>query len=549
MWFIEILKNKYYSLCIFVAIIFIAYIKVPFIFFQQDELLGFGEFIALGQNIIFNGASADVIRHFVPVTMSITFFIFKFFGFNYIVYNLLALTIHLLNTFLVYLLGKKIFKHNYSAVIASMLFVSSSVASELVMWPVINVNVISLTFALIIWILLIDKNTLKDINGIFRGLLFSILFLFSVFSVEYSLGLVLFVPFVLFTLNNYKIQEKVKIYFPYFITTSAYLYFRLVPIFMNEGVSLGIENKTPLIIRLIFLVPRYIGQLFLSNEIGLRFSYFLFDDGIFIEKIFYPIFLAFIGLCILSFSLWLHYYSINRKKYFAYNLMYIVVFMVFSALPFLFVPGAANSISIISSRYLYFGLIASSLWISVFIDFFVENKNMYSQFFIYLALTFMIVGIVGNYNRANLLYDRGEIRIKILDKIRSEKPNLEEKTVFFVVSDTAYYGLSTPILPFQSGFGQTLLVYYSQYEDLPISFFPGNYLWEITSQGYKTSDGVGFGYFWNYDSLLDAIKNNEFSVDDVSAFYWQGKLNSLSNSTVEIRKKLVDDLSKYEKEK
>ena len=64
-------------------------------------------------------------------------------------------------------------------------------------------------------------------------------------------------------------------------------------------------------------------------------------------------------------------------------------------------------------------------------------------------------------------------RHNILNQISEDNLKLTDKQVFYTESDTSYYGLpdETKILPFQSGFGQTLLVWFEKSERFPNDFF------------------------------------------------------------------------------
>ena len=110
-------------------------------------------------------------------------------------------------------------------------------------------------------------------------------------------------------------------------------------------------------------------------------------------------------------------------------------------------------------------------------------------------------------------------------------------------SDSSYYGLPEEIktLPFQSGLGQALLVFYSQRNKLPNEFYPGIYLWEIDSQGYFESENRGFGFYRDYNLLRETVNKFDLESNSVIAYYWNGKLNELTDMTQEIRSKLEDE--------
>lgn len=539
--------NKYKGLLAYIVIgliFMVSYHKVPLLFFQQDEILGFGLFIQKGWSVILQGLGSYKVTHFVPLSMTLSYSIYHFFGANYFIYNTVGLIFHLVNGYLIYLVCNKVLKNKISAVIGPVMFFSSSVASELVMWPVINLNTISLTFALIAWLLAIDSK---------RIWLISILFLLSVFSVEYSAGISLFIPLVIYLNNNRKIKQTISFLKPFIATVLIYFLFRFLPIIFKSGSSMSTVESSSInlsFIETILLIPRYLGQLFFGQTILLSASTFLqYLLGLerygtaFSETNIYPILSTSVGI-IFIFILIVFLYKRNIiGKNHRKNLVLGFLFIIFSAIPFVLVPGGVG-FSNISSRYMYFGLAGMAFFVSVIFDIL---KSNYSKkiYWIFLSTLFVLVGLssIQNYNKAESLYTVGVQRQKILNQIITTYPKLFNKTIFFMQSDSSYYGLSEEIkiLPFQSGLGQALLVFYSQRNKLPNEFYPGIYLWEIDSQGYFESGNRGFGFYRDYNLLRETVNKFDLESNSVIAYYWNGKLNELTNVTQEIRSKLEDE--------
>ena len=132
----------------------------------------------------------------------------------------------------------------------------------------------------------------------------------------------------------------------------------------------------------------------------------------------------------------------------------------------------------------------------------------------------------------------GQLRQSILHKISDTYPTLPQKAVFYITSDAPYYGLpyEEPIVPFQSGFGQTLLVWYNaRIDDLPACLFEHQYLYVLLSEDYKECGGRGFGYFRKPESFNQAIKKYELDPNNVIAFRFSSSTNSLLDVTEETR--------------
>ena len=133
-----------------------------------------------------------------------------------------------------------------------------------------------------------------------------------------------------------------------------------------------------------------------------------------------------------------------------------------------------------------------------------------------------------------------------MQTIKNNRPNPPDNVVFYTESDHSFYGLPVDqrIMPFQSGFGQTLLVWYNQTENFPSEFLRDRFLWEITSQGYRVSSGRGFGYFRDFNVLAKAILENELNADSVVSFRYDLDTDTLTDNTNEVRGRLRRYFSK-----
>src|SRR3989344_2831273 len=107
---------------------FLSYFRLPFSFFQQDEILGFGRFIEFGRSIILDGFLVNRIKHFVPLTMAISYYLYKIFGMNSFVFTSLGLGFHLINGLLIYRVSFHYLKNKAISLLAVLIFSSSSVA-------------------------------------------------------------------------------------------------------------------------------------------------------------------------------------------------------------------------------------------------------------------------------------------------------------------------------------------------------------------------------------------------------------------------------------
>lgn len=551
---ITFLKKYNFSLLVILSFVvwFASYSKVPFIFFQQDELMGFGLFILKGVNMLYTGFGFKDMVHFVPVTMSLSFSLFNLFGLNPIPYNIIGLIFHTVNGLLIYLLGQKIFKNKVYSLISLILFLSSSAGAELVMWPVINLNTISLTFALLAIHIQISAYIKNGLPKTYEYVYISLFFLLAVFSVEYAAGMIFIIPVVGYIMDRKnKGIKKLKNQWPFYATVVGYLLFRFLPVvFLKQSTSLdsvvatGITERLVSLIRLPFV---YLSQLFLGQTLLIDISQFISNvfynntaNTQFAEGVLFKYVAIFAGiLIVLLFTKIIVKVDGLFQKY----LLIFLFFIILSSLPFALVPG--QTFSIISSRYLYFGAVGYAFLLVLVLKLVVKLQNKKHILIYTLFLILMIFSEVrGNYEKGNLLYKTGMTRINILNSIKTSYPELPKKVVFYTQSNKSYYGLADDdkILPFQSGLGQTLYLWYYSDEKFSKNFFKEEFLWGILSEGYKSEGEQGFGYFRNYENLKVAVIANKLKPESVIAFKWDANSETLTDITEEIRIKLKNEI-------
>ena len=507
---------------------FLSYFRLPFSFFQQDEILGFGRFIEYGRNIILDAFLVNRIKHFVPLTMAVSYYIYKIFGMNSFVFTSLGLGFHLINGLLIYRVSLHYLKNKVLSLLAVLIFLSSSVAGQLIMWPVISLNSISLTFSLLAWLAIVKKK-LRWVPVFFLG---------AVFSVEYSAGLIFFIPLAIYHTIGKDLKEKIRAILPFSVVATGYCALRFLPIFFNGHAKTSVigVGGTPFISKVIGHVPRYFGQLFFGQDILLYLSKKMQEilglTGLgtaYAETSIFPIVSFSLGFILIV--LFVVFY---RRTY-----LLPFSFIFFSSLPFLLVPGNIGTSSVIASRYMYFGVAGMALVIAFILKYLIDSKKKGWLTLVIFLIAFLVVrGTYVNFMSGERLYATGKLRVRILNLIKSSYPALPQRAVFYSESNKSYYGLPDKevILPFQSGFGQTLMMFYSDSDKLPTSFYPGLYLWEITSQGYEEHEGRGFGYFRDLTLLKETVKKYNLPPEAIIAFSWNGFTGEMTEISDRIRR-------------
>lgn len=523
--------KKYLLLWVAIIAVFaVSYHKVPFLFFQQDEIFSFGFFNKEGINSISYFLTLDKLTHVTPITFGLSYLLYLVFGLNWIPFNILGLIFHALNGVLICLIVYTLFKDKMLSLISLLIFYSMSGANELIMWPVANLNVLCLSFGLLSVYVVIKAHLRDSRLNLLESIILPFIFLMAVFSMEYAIFLAAFIPIAVFVLNGLSKKTIVSLA-PFFVVTASYYLLRFLPYSASE--IIGVNSPFKLTSSSFFTFPiTYLGQLFAGQDFILSISKFISsfffgisENWIFAEKIIYgyvATFFAVLFLLVFFRTLWV----IKKKnpKSYLYSMLFLL-FIFMSALPFLLVPN--KDFSIIPSRYLYFGTAGLSILFAI----------LYSlkKGYMVLILVLVTLGTMANYGKAESLYRTGETRREILNIIKRSYPDLPRKVVFYITSDISYFGLPDyeKVLPFQSGLGQTLLVWYYPTERFPKQFFENRFLWDIPSQGYEEVSGIGFGYFRDVKLLRETLKKYNLGQDSVIAFRWSDATKSLTNITSE----------------
>lgn len=521
----------------------INYCFVPFLFWQQDEWVTFANLIQSGINITWHGIDVES-THFSPISNFLTYVVFKIFSFNYSAYLIIGLVLHILNGFLIFKIAQKIIPNFLYSLLAAILFITSSSSYQLLMWPIISLNSISLTFGLLSIITLI--NFIKfGIHPLFRGSIVALFLALALLTIEYSAGLLLFIPITLLLFHKKLGFRKIAIFLiP--LTTLIILYaglrFYLFKPYSIVTESPSSTNYMMLVRNLVSYPFYYIGQTYIPENIIVQLSKSLSIKTDKSEN-YYSLRLAFLFgiLIVIPFLSALRRFEVEKYPNSFKIILLNFLFIFLSSLPFIFLAGKAGAFTIFPSRYLYFGSAGGALLLSVLLYQSKISKTIsLFKFIAVLIIAFILTSTFNNLQKSKDLYDKGQTRKAILEEVKSRYPILPSKSIFYFQSDTTYYGLppEEKIPPFQGGLGQILLIWYSSDSYFPSKFYQNQYLWEITDEGYMEVEGIGYGYFRNWDKLQKIVSSHHLSPDSVTAFSWKGQTNTLTDITTDVRQKL-----------
>lgn len=552
----KIIKNDGFILLIILVLVNILYKRLLRGFFEQDEWLSFGWYV-LHKNLNFVESLkfffAPSLGHYNPLTNAVQNFLFYVWGMNYTKFALLGIGLHLLVVVSIYFLSKIIFKGNkLLAFLTTLLFGIFASGYQGVGWVVADISILSASIIGLVSAILFFKFLENEKS---KYLAWSLVFLiFSLFFKEITIGLFPLFFFALLLKGNWKKHARYVFWVLGF--GIAYVAFRVAAIFMPKGPmdisALQSQSWRDVLYNLVTIPLKTISQSLLPTDfvktiafnISEIFAAYLYlipgspEFEMFAVKVVMEALNLFIGLVVIIFSI---LGTIRMRKKWGVNFDNPIVlglaWMILNSFIFAYAPETTGTVSVIDSRNLYFTAFGFVLFIVAVVKIISKNKTWLT---VILLLPFLLFNIYWLRTNLRVFSKAGVIRKAILNQITSRYPAIPQKVIFYTQSDSSYYGLpdGVHILPFQSGFGQTLLVWYYQKSPLPSGFFENRFLWDIESQGYKEIDGRGFGYFRNLDLLVATIKKYNLPMNVVIAFRWDSKANSLTDITLEVQREV-----------
>lgn len=489
---------------------------------------------------------------FIPLGHLASYIQYSFLGLNIYKYAIASMIIHVVNTFLLYLLAKEITKNDRVALITSAIFAVSATHYQAVTWLMQHTKtLLSASFAIVAFIYYfkyLKKDTTKHIAGFIFALTLAVLIketAFMLFPAVFLIGLIrrrenkkgskkilittLVIAAALFSLVGYMFVSRPRSESEIFIPQQGFL-----ERVLERSIAIPLKTTTQ------SFVPQAVLE-FVVNSAGSDGLGSFFSDTFGVQKelvLEKTIHLLSVYATAVVFLLlvFVKILELDRKKDKTYQHYLVGVLLILSsAFPLLFISTIAGNFVYLESRYLYLPSMGASLLLALFIKSITKN---YQKRLLLLPLV-MWIGLNVFLTRQLLASDvnLGNLRRSILDTIRNEYPKIPRKVVFYTESDKSYYGQPPDqrLLPFQSGFGQTLLVWYHQNEHFPLGFFKDDFLWNISDQDYKEYNDRGFGYFRDFRLMMSLLNDYDLTEESVIAYSYDSSLEEINDTTKQVR--------------
>ena len=578
----------------FVVITFAAFGPLFNSYFEADEWFHFTHYFPLTREplgvllpIIKSVTDAGALsegQHVVPIGEELFFLNVLFFGLNYKAYVFISLFLHALNSFLVFLFIRELLgsAQNKRNVLFSLLggtfFALTAIPMHASIWAAFyGQNVLSITFFILSILFLKKAFSTRKKPYLFISSLFLLL---DLLTKEIAVVLILIIPLMIFLEKGiFPLKSLVGIYS---IPLAFFIPFRFIlPVLyglVNQwietsmkltrsvdavSVSSGIDISL-IIYRTISFPLSMLSQVFIPGATMLSVMhtispliyylypgepanraqnrlFFIYGPG----QNFLHYLVAF-GIIALLFIM------MRKYKKDAKTILLGFLLIIASSLPLVFnvLRIQAWGTDLFDSRHYYMPSVGAAI-LFPFLLFFISEfivtlfKRVRISINVFWVLGILFVGWFFNNNsvfQANLhtiVNVTGVPRREIITQLKEHLPNLPQKAVIYAETDGG--GAYGTILPFQTSFPQILTIEYYDKNPLPNTFF-NKFVLDGKAQGYMYSEGRGFGFYNTKKALSEALLENEFSIDDVYAFYYHTNAIKLDDITKSIRSEMREYL-------
>lgn len=531
-------KINHFALFAFVCCIgLLAYLPLINAYFVHDEWQTFLYFESIKDKSYLDGIKLLVSPQpgqYIPLTFIITYTLYLFFNLNYYVFLFFSLILHGFVGFLLMYLLLKITNKRLLSLLGGFFFIIAPHHFQATSWIVANIGyTLSAIFMISGFIFFLKW---LEIAKPKFALLSSFFILLSLLSKDISVYAIIFLPAMALLLKEKKSYfiKSIFIVFPSLILEIWHFWYLRANPYVELLVTSppGWQNLISLPLRSIAesIIPQHIIY-WLSKAILLMFPPYS------LEKLNTTAFNqqvesmgAFIIVLIITFLFILIGIKIKSKIFLIGGLLTGL-----AGLPYFFVD--TENFSLLQPRYIYIPLMGMCLAIIPLINIAFKKWRLKSTVALSIILFFFMIS---TFKMSYDLAGNGSERKHILENISQSLPPESINTIFYVQSDTSFYGLPDNVktLPFQVGPGKVLAAYLYEKIYIPFQVYDYFTFLEIGSEGYFSDESGGYGYFRNYDKLKFLVKTNKIQIDNIYSFKYIKSLGNVTDITEEIRDKL-----------
>lgn len=489
-------------------------------FYQQDEWYGLGLTMAEGPKFILDGVSKPLDLLFAKGRLlgGLTYFLFASnFPLQNIQMALFAIMLHLITTFLVFILIRRFITNVYFALIGSIFFAVNAVSHQSVTWSMVSISIIPSTILIILALLLFLKylDNSRPRYLILSGLLIYL----SLWFRETGLYLFIFLPLAALLFKKYSLTSFIKQYWGFILLFLLIVSYRVLELSLRtDTANLYITGQnenffSTLILRAIFYPLTSFSLMFVPGDQSLEFArmvlrqiYPFFASSAQNILIAQTVILDFLSM-ILDFIIILCSFILLKKEK-STNKKWVYFWLVFTLMSFLPYIIISKDFSYLESRYYYLSMVGGSILFSWVLKRLWEvfGIRIFSTVFLPLSVVYLVFHVSVVKGAIEEQVRLSNVRKDFIVQLKTLVPALDNsRQVFYTTSDQNYW-VDGNKLPFQQGSGFTIMVLYSDSGKIPKKWLVDGYLFDIGSQGYRENTDYGFGFFYDLKKLEETIK-------------------------------------------
>ncbi len=542
------LRNLVIPIFIISAFITYAYGNLTGSFYEQEEWLGIGNTFIYGNQYLLQ-VLASPLKMLLGdgriLSGLVTYFFYSNFPFNTLPLSLLQITIHILNSLLVYLLLKKTVKKTLPAIMGSAFFAVNAVSQSAVTWSAAFSTLPATTLILLsLYLLFASTNNLSSV--ISKKYLIIALFLLYTSFLFKQIGVFMFALLPIAGIYMSSSQKRsfgdlinLKLVVPLavflFVVIAWLAYFKNISgpnaLFLTGTANNFFQTLTvrsllyPLTsFSLVFIPPEQFLS-FARHITNLYYPFFPPEQFILIAQ---TVVLDLLSVILSFFIISVLVILSRRVSQSSKILWFLVAFTLASYLPYAII---AKSYSYLDSRYYYLAGVGASFLLAWILAQVSAKSKKWGWAFVILACLFILTHATTTRQEVKKQIQTAGERKQLLSQLNQQIPTLKEnKNIFFVTGSSDFY-LPGHKIPFQNGFGHTLAVWYYRSGKVPQEVIKNRSLFEFGSQGYYEYGNSGFGYFSDMNVLKDTVVKYNLPPTAVTAFYYDAESKSLINIT------------------
>lgn len=525
----SLFKSNLFALSVLTALIIAVFSPLTQTFYQQDEWNGLGLVFSQGLGSVFPGTFQLIDLIFVKgrILSSLVFWaIAASFPLQNMPFVVLAIALHTIATFLVFLLAKKLVQNTFLSILGAAFFAVNAVSHGAVTWPVIALNTVGSSILVLSSVLFFFK-FLESSRKKFLLISGLVLYL-SLWFKETGLYLFLFFPLYAFVFKRGNLKDYLKNFWWFLTPFFLIVGYRLLELrLITEKADLYVTGNNDnffltLLLRAILYPITSFSLMFIPGGAFIEFAReVLRDNYIFFANAPNDVLIAqtvILDLLAVVASLGIFLLVIlGLRKERPENRKTVFFWLMFTLLSFTPYVVLSKDFSYLESRYYYLAVVGGAVLFSWLLgrawDAFGKKLFLIFVFPMAVAYIFWHAAAVKSAIDEQVIFSNW--RKSFMSELGNLAPTLtKDKNVIYISGNKDYWADGNKV-PFQQGTGYTLMVLYNSSGKIPKELLKEGYLFEIGSQGYKEVGNLGFGYFWEEEQMAKVLIDNNLLPDNV----------------------------------